>query len=112
MHDDTIRTDWRAIPALVEILNRGADTQTFTDHAIRHYVRHAAENGLAPHVRRLGRKILVSESGFHAWLNTGVPQSYRPDEPPVPQSKRTGNRRSTRRRRTSSAKGTGEARNV
>jgi len=112
MQDKTSRTDWRAIPALVEILNQGAEHPTFTDHAIRHYVRHADENGLAPHVRRLGRKILVSESGFHDWLNTDVPQTYRPDEPTIPQPKPTGMRRSTRRRRATSAKGTQDVRNA
>jgi hypothetical protein len=106
MNDDTIRTDWRAIPALVERLNDGAECPSFTDHAIRHYVRHADENGLAPHVRRLGRKILLSESGFHAWLNSEVPQTYRREEPPIPEPKRTGNRQSARRRTTAPTKGT------
>lgn len=112
MQDETTRTDWRAIPALVERLNHGAEHPTFTDHALRHYVRHADENGLAPHVRRLGRKILVSESGFHAWLNTEVPATYQPGEPPIPQPKRTGNRRSNRRRGATPAKGSGEMRNA
>ena len=60
---------WRSIPALAEILNRGSSRPTFTAHALRHYVRFAETNGLAPHVRRIGRKILISESGFYAWLN-------------------------------------------
>ena len=63
-------TDERAqAQRLAEILNRGSSRPTFSVHAIRHYVRFAETNGLAPHVRRIGRKILVSESGFYTWLN-------------------------------------------
>ena len=62
--------DFRAIVPLIERLNAGATRPTFTSHAIRHYVRNCGTNGLAPHVRRLGRKILVSESGFLAWLDS------------------------------------------
>lgn len=65
----TLRNDYRSISALVEILNQGATRPTFTGFALRHYVRHCQSNGLAPHVRRLGRKIVVSESGFLAWLD-------------------------------------------
>lgn len=67
--------DFRAIAPLIERLNAGATRPTFTSHAIRHYVRHCQDNGLAPHVRRLGRKILVSESGFLAWLDGQTPQT-------------------------------------
>jgi hypothetical protein len=110
MQDDTIRTDWRAIPALVEILNEGAKNPTFTDHAVRHYVRHADENGLAPHVRRLGRKILISQSGFMHWLNA-VPRTYEPHSPPIHQPKPSQNRRPATRRRNQQAQAK-EARNA
>lgn len=59
---------WRSIPALAERLNAGAETPTLSAHAIRHYVRRADENGLKPHIIRLGRKLLVNETGFIAWL--------------------------------------------
>lgn len=59
---------WRSIEALAERLNAGAKRPTMTSHAIRHYVRNADNNGLAPHVRRIGRKILISEPGFLSWL--------------------------------------------
>lgn len=65
---------WRSIPALAERLNAGAKHPTLTAHAIRHYVRRADKNGLQPHVRRLGRKLLVNEAGFIAWLDRGVQQ--------------------------------------
>ncbi len=63
------RADWRSVEALCERLNEGARKPTFTTHAIRHYTRMAESNGLAPHIRRIGRKILISESGFVAWLD-------------------------------------------
>ena len=59
---------WRSIEALAERLNSGAKHPTLTGHAIRHHVRNADQNGLAPHVRRLGRKILTNEPGFLNWL--------------------------------------------
>lgn len=66
----SVPNDYRAIVPLAERLNAGATHPTFTSHAIRHYVRNCGTNGLAPHVRRIGRKILVSESGFLAWLDS------------------------------------------
>lgn len=61
---------WRSIPALAERLNSGARRETFSAHALRHLVRNAARNGLAPSVRRIGRKILIDETGFLVWLST------------------------------------------
>lgn len=62
-------SQWRSVPALAERLNAGAQHPTLTEHAIRHYVRRANENGLAPYVRRLGRKVLIDEAGFICWLD-------------------------------------------
>ncbi len=71
-------TPWRSIPALAERINAGATHLTFTTHSIRHYVRNADKNGLAPHVRRLGRKVLINESGFLQWLDRGLPNDRQP----------------------------------
>ena len=60
---------WRSVAALADALNGGAKVQTFTVHAIRHYVRFAEKNGLAPHVRRIGQKILIDETGFRGWID-------------------------------------------
>ena len=60
---------WRSIPALAERLNQGAEHPTLTANALRHYVRTADQNGLRPHVRRLGRKVLIHEMGFIQWLD-------------------------------------------
>ena len=67
-NDDSAAFGWRSVEALAERLNAGASAPTFTPHALRHYVRNADQNGLAPHVRRLGRKVLIHEPGFLAWL--------------------------------------------
>ncbi len=60
---------WRSIPAIAERINAGADKPTFSTHALRHLVRNADRNGLAPHIRRIGRKILLNEQGFIDWLD-------------------------------------------
>lgn len=64
---------WRTISALVEALNAGSTVQSFSVHGVRHYV-YMAESGrspdLLPFVRRIGRKILVSEPGFLRWLES------------------------------------------
>lgn len=60
---------WRTVSGLADALNAGSRRPVFTTHAIRHYVRFAETNGLAPHVRRLGRKILIDENGFRAWID-------------------------------------------
>jgi len=59
---------WRSVGALADSLNAGATRPTFTEHSIRHYVRFAETNGLAPHIRRLGSKILIDEVGFLLWI--------------------------------------------
>lgn len=67
---------WRSINALADRLNEGAKHPTFTTHSLRHYVRNADRNGLDRAVKRLGRKILIHEARFLAWLdgreNTGA----------------------------------------
>lgn len=50
----------------------------FTEPAIRNYVFNAADrksskgkipgNGLAPHIRRVGSKVLINHGGFLAWI--------------------------------------------
>ncbi len=68
-------SDWETVASLASQLNeRGT---VLSGHAVRHLIAHAECNGLAPHVRRLGRKILISRSGFATWLAT------RPSFPPT-----------------------------
>ncbi len=60
--------DWRTVNALADEINRQSGSPVISAHALRHYIHDAPRNGLQPHVRRLGRKILISKSGFAEWL--------------------------------------------
>ena len=64
--------DWRTVNTLAAEINQQGPI--LSTHALRHYVAQSERNGLEPHIRRLGRKILISRSGFAAWLN-GRPTS-------------------------------------
>lgn len=67
---DQLRRLWRSIPSLAYSLNDGEEKKkTFTEHSLRHYVRFASTNGLAEHVRRLGKKIIIDEYGFRKWID-------------------------------------------
>lgn len=57
----------RSISALADSINAGADSPTVTPVAIRNHVNRADENGLAPFVVRMGRKIYISEPGYRWW---------------------------------------------
>jgi len=78
---DTINTTapaagWRTLKALHERLNQGAAQETVTLHALRYQLRNAATNGLAQHIRRVGRKLLISEPGYLRWIDT-QPREWR-----------------------------------
>ena len=60
--------DWATVNSLAPQINERGNI--LSTHALRHYVAQADCNGLEPHVRRLGRKILISRSGFALWLNS------------------------------------------
>ncbi|MFB1490868.1 MULTISPECIES: hypothetical protein [unclassified Thiocapsa] len=61
---------WGSVAALEEWLNGDSKQKTFTQHALRHYVRNAASNGLeeAGAIRYIGTKILIHRGRFAAWL--------------------------------------------
>jgi len=59
---------WRSIPALTDALNIGSKRPSFTDSAIRNYLAKRHRNGLDQFVRKVGKKIIVSEPGFNYWL--------------------------------------------
>lgn len=59
---------WRSVQALTDALNLGAKRPSFTDSAIRNYLAKRQENGLDRFVRKVGKKIIVSEPGFNYWL--------------------------------------------
>jgi hypothetical protein len=71
MQDSNTHSQWRTLPALLERINAGADTPTYTMDGLRWLVRNAGQNGLAEHIRRPagGRKLLINEPGFFRWLD-------------------------------------------
>jgi hypothetical protein len=73
------RPRYRTVLALHEILNEGASHETFSTHALRHQIRQAQRNGLAPAIRRLGRKVLIDEIGYRIWLATGQAPGHADD---------------------------------
>jgi len=42
----------------------------FTEPAVRWHVFNAKNNGLEPHIRRVGRKVLINVQGFREWIAT------------------------------------------
>ena len=40
----------------------------FTEASIRWHVFNAKRNGLEPHIRRIGRKVLINVAGFRQWI--------------------------------------------
>jgi len=54
----------------------------FTEPAVRNYIFNAVSrksskgiipgNGLEPHIRRLGKKVLVHHGGFRSWYTRGA----------------------------------------
>ena len=78
---DTINTtapaaEWRTLKALHERLNEGAEQETFSLDALRYQVRNAESNGLAQHIRRVGRKLLINEPGYLSWIDR-QPRAWR-----------------------------------
>lgn len=63
-------TQWRTVAALAERLNAGSTHPTFSEFSLRHHIRNASHNGLKPAIKRLGRKILIDEGAFIAWLDS------------------------------------------
>lgn len=44
----------------------------FSVSAIRMQIARAEQNGLAPHIRRVGRRVLIDLNGYFAWLDGGA----------------------------------------
>ena len=40
----------------------------FTEPSIRWHIFNAKQNGLHPHIRRIGRKVLINVAGFRQWI--------------------------------------------
>ena len=44
------------------------EQQWLSDASLRQYVFRANQNGLAPHIRRVGRRVLIDGDGFARWI--------------------------------------------
>jgi len=45
-----------------------ATEDAFSESSIRWHVFNAKRNGLEPHIRRIGRKVLINVAGFRQWI--------------------------------------------
>ncbi|MCL7743723.1 hypothetical protein LV476_01990 [Guyparkeria hydrothermalis] len=43
----------------------------FSTGAIRMQIARAEKNGLAPHIRRIGRRVLIDVNGYFTWMDGG-----------------------------------------
>ncbi|MGC4080291.1 MAG: hypothetical protein QM702_25225 [Rubrivivax sp.] len=59
--------DWKTIEEVT-----AAGHGKYSEHTIRYCLRNRETNGLAPAVRRLGKRLLISKSRFEAWLANGA----------------------------------------
>ncbi len=68
----TTRTQAAPAKAFVTV-NQLADMpeMPFTVGAIRMQIARAEQNGLAPHIRRVGRRVLIDLPGYIAWIEGG-----------------------------------------
>jgi hypothetical protein len=41
-----------------------------TDSALRNLIWRSADNGLSPHIRRVGRRVLIDGEGFQRWIES------------------------------------------
>jgi len=62
-HEDNFTTPEWATPKQIPTLE-----PAFTEPAIRWHIFQAPHNGLEPHIRRVGRKVLVNVKGFRNWI--------------------------------------------
>lgn len=71
---DSIQISWLTVKLLSQVM------PAFTPAAIRSLVFNATDrrtskgiikgNGLAPHIRRIGAKVLINHQGFLSWINS------------------------------------------
>ena len=47
----------------------------FPQGGLRHYIFHEKENGFAYCIRRVGRRVLISEADFFAWVEGQRPSA-------------------------------------
>lgn len=62
-HHTNARDDWYSLHNFINNVN-----QQFTENQLRWVLRYRDKNGLSRHVRKLGKSIYISRSGFFEWF--------------------------------------------
>jgi len=62
-------TNNESVPSVLTVKLFSEKHPAFSQASIRHLIFHARSNGFERCLRRAGRKILILESEFFAWLN-------------------------------------------
>lgn len=60
---ETAAPQWATPKALAEQMRNA-----FSEASIRWHIFNAKRNGLEPHIRRIGRKVLINVAGFQSWI--------------------------------------------
>jgi hypothetical protein len=63
MLENNTRDDWYSISKFIINVNK-----QFTENQLRWALRYRDENGLAKHVRKFGKSLYISRSGFFEWF--------------------------------------------
>ena len=57
-----------ATPEWATLKKLSVTEDAFSEASIRWHVFNAKRNGLEPHIRRIGRKVLINVAGFRQWI--------------------------------------------
>lgn len=63
MFEEPAVSQWATAKALAHQMR-----DAFTESSIRWHIFNAKQNGLEPHIRRIGRKVLINVAGFRQWI--------------------------------------------
>ena len=63
MFEQATKQEWATPKALAQQMR-----DAFSEASIRWHIFNAKRNGLEPHIRRIGRKVLIDVAGFRAWI--------------------------------------------
>lgn len=56
------------MPNLLTVKQMAGKYPAFSESSLRYHIFHEAKNGLDKAIRRIGRKILIDEEAFFAWV--------------------------------------------
>ena len=63
MFEQPTAAEWATTKALAHRMS-----DAFSEPSIRWHIFNAKQNGLHPHIRRIGRKVLINVAGFRQWI--------------------------------------------